>query len=164
MGALTGRLLDKLNSRIGRSNIQFIHQVEPNIPPANGNARALEQVFNNLVTNAVQALGDKGGMVSVKLQPVIAPDGRHYIEASVADNGPGIPKENQDRIFQPFFTTKPDGTGLGLAITKRIVTAHKGTIQLNSFPGGTVFYIYLPAASPATTTETVSQPTVSATL
>jgi two-component system sensor histidine kinase AtoS len=164
MEALTCRLLDKLNSRIGRSNIQFIHKIEPNTPPVNGNARALEQVFTNLVTNAVQALGEKGGMVSVKLQPVKAPDGRQYIEVSVADDGPGIPKEDQERVFQPFFTTKPDGTGLGLAITKRIITAHKGTIQLNSFPGGTVFYIYLPAASPAAAAGTVAQPIVPATL
>ena len=164
LGTLTGRLLDRLHPRIGRNNIQFLHQVEANTPLANGNSRALEQVFTNLVTNAVQAMGDKGGMVAVKVQPVQAPDGRHYVEVSVADNGPGIPKEMQERIFQPFFTTKPNGTGLGLAITKRIVTAHKGTIQLNSFPGGSVFYVYLPAANPANSNETVSQPTVSATL
>jgi signal transduction histidine kinase len=67
------------------------------------------------------------------------------IEISIADTGPGIPKEIQDRIFQPFFTTRSGGTGLGLAIAKRIVTFHKGSIRLESFPGGTVFYVTLPA-------------------
>jgi signal transduction histidine kinase len=68
------------------------------------------------------------------------------VETSVADTGPGIAKELQDRIFEPYFTTERSGTGLGLAIAKRIVTAHNGTIKLDSFPGGTVFSIRIPAA------------------
>lgn len=67
------------------------------------------------------------------------------VEISVIDTGPGIPKEFQERIFQPYFTTNQSGTGLGLPITKRIITAHRGTISLESFPGGTVFRVILPA-------------------
>jgi signal transduction histidine kinase len=62
----------------------------------------------------------------------------------VADTGPGIPKELQDRVFHPFFTTERGGTGLGLAIAKRIITSHRGTIRLTSFPGGTIFHVQLP--------------------
>src|SRR3990172_8402583 len=110
-----------------------------------GNARALEQVFNNLVTNAIQALSDNGGAITIKVHYATTGGGRKYVEIDVVDNGPGIPKEFQERIFLPFFTTKPTGTGLGLAITKHIITAHKGDIQLSSVPGGTVFQVHLPA-------------------
>jgi signal transduction histidine kinase len=68
----------------------------------------------------------------------------------VADTGPGIPRELQDRVFHPFFTTERNGTGLGLAIAKRVVTAHKGNIWLESFPVGTVFHVRFPAAGSIT--------------
>ena len=64
----------------------------------------------------------------------------------VADSGPGIPDDIKERIFEPFVTTNTTGTGLGLAITKRIVSAHKGTINLESYPGGTMFHVFLPKA------------------
>ena len=63
---------------------------------------------------------------------------------TVSDSGPGIPDEIRERIFEPFVTTKSQGTGLGLAITKRIVTAHHGSISVNTFPGGTVFHVHIP--------------------
>ena len=67
------------------------------------------------------------------------------IKITVADNGTGIPDEIRDRIFEPFVTTnKIHGTGLGLAITKRILVAHRGSIHVDSFPGGTVFTLLLP--------------------
>ena len=111
-----------------------------------GNLRALEQVFSNLINNALQAMSQIGsGDLALKVQPDHSEEGVESVEVSVADTGPGIPKELQERIFQPFFTTKPNGTGLGLAITKRIITAHKGNIQVSSFPGGTVFHVQLPA-------------------
>jgi signal transduction histidine kinase len=64
---------------------------------------------------------------------------------TVSDSGPGVPDEVKERIFEPFVTTKVQGTGLGLAITKRIVTAHRGSISVNTFPGGTVFHVILSA-------------------
>jgi signal transduction histidine kinase len=88
-------------------------------------------------------MGEGGGNLFIKVQPV-QQDGHKYLEASVADTGPGIPKELQERVFHPFFTTERGGTGLGLAIAKRIITAHKGTIRLTSFPGGTIFHVLLP--------------------
>ena len=68
---------------------------------------------------------------------------RTQVVVTVSDDGPGIPDEIRERIFEPFLTTKSNGTGLGLAITKRIVTAHHGSIQVNSFPGGTMFEVTL---------------------
>jgi PAS domain S-box-containing protein len=137
------RLLERLRPRITRLNVKYELRVEPECPPIRGNLRALEQVFSNLITNALQAMGEDGGNLFIKVQPV-QQDGHIYLEASVADTGPGIPKELQERVFQPFFTTERGGTGLGLAIAKRIITAHKGTIRVTSFPGGTIFQVQLP--------------------
>ncbi len=145
IGPLLNRLLERQRSRSATPPIQTHMQIETGTPDVRGNARALEQVFSNLITNAAQAMSDTGGSIAVKVRQVVAGEERRYIQIDVADNGPGIPKELQERIFQPFFTTKPNGTGLGLAITKRIITAHKGNIQVSSFPGGTVFHVQLPA-------------------
>jgi signal transduction histidine kinase len=69
---------------------------------------------------------------------------------TVADNGPGVPPEVMDRIFSPFFTTKPQGSGLGLAIVRKIVDAHDGRIDVSERAGGgTVFRVTLPVRSPA---------------
>lgn len=141
---LLERLLERLRPRIVRLNIQYELQVEPDCPPIQGNFRALEQVFNNLITNALQAMRETGGSLVLKVQTECTPEGQSYLDISVADTGPGIPKELQERIFQPFFTTERNGTGLGLAIAKRIITAHKGNIHLVSFPGGTVFHVQIP--------------------
>jgi len=105
----------------------------------------MEQVIVNLITNAVQAMGE-GGVLSAKLLPAPSDQGP-MIELRIADTGPGIPAHVVERIFDPFFTTKKDGTGLGLAITRRILAAHKGGIWVESFPGaGTVFTLRVPAA------------------
>lgn len=144
---LLRRLLERLQPRLTRLNIQHTLQVEPDCPPALGNLRALEQVFSNLIGNALQAMGESGGRLGIKVHTSISLENRQYLEISVADTGPGIPHEIQERIFQPFFTTERSGTGLGLAITKRIVTAHKGSIRVESVPGGAAFCVQIPAAS-----------------
>jgi len=141
------RLLERLRTRITKFKVQYDLKVEPNCPLIQGNLRALEQVFNNLISNALQAMGEHGGSLVLKVRPISTPSGRAYVEVSVADTGSGIPKELQERVFQPFFTTERNGTGLGLPIAKRIITAHKGNISLESFPGGTIFYVQLPAVA-----------------
>jgi signal transduction histidine kinase len=148
LGALLSRLLDRLRPRIANQRIQFELQVEPGCPHISGNLRALEQVFTNLTTNAIQAMEEDGGVLSLKVQSISSNESIPYVEVCITDTGPGIPKELQDRIFQPFFTTKQNGTGLGLSIAKRILLAHKGNILLSSFPGGTVFRVHLPAFEP----------------
>lgn len=139
-------LLERLHARITRSKVEYDLQISPELPSVYGNMHALEQVINNLVSNALQAMEPEGGRLVIKAQPTQTPEGRQLIEISIADTGHGIPRENQERIFQPFYTTKKKGTGLGLAVSKRILTAHKGTIRLTSFPGGTIFHIQLPAS------------------
>jgi PAS domain S-box-containing protein len=143
---LLRRLLDHLQPRMLERHIQCNLRVEPDCPLVMGNLRALEQVFSNLINNALQAMSETGsGSLALKVQPVHVEEGVESVEVSVADIGPGIPKEFQERIFQPFYTTKPDGTGLGLSLSQRIITAHKGNIQFSSFPGGTIFTVRLPA-------------------
>lgn len=142
--------LDRMQTQIERANVHYSYQADPDCPNVYGNARALEQVFNNLINNAIQAMSEKGGQLVLRINKMASlPNSNNEkwksVEISVIDTGPGIPKEFQERIFQPYFTTNQSGTGLGLPITKRIITAHRGTISLESFPGGTVFRVILPA-------------------
>lgn len=146
IGQMLRNLLERLHARISRSKVEYALQISPDCPLVIGNLHALEQVINNLVGNSLQAMETNGGRMVIKAHPLSTPEGRQFVEISIADTGHGIPKENQERIFQPFFTTKKKGTGLGLAVSKRILTAHKGTIRLTSFPGGTIFHIQLPAS------------------
>lgn len=116
----------------------------------------IQQVLLNLFTNAVQAMPD-GGSVRIRSRWVARPedpgdsDPGEGVCISVEDTGPGIPQEQIGRIFEPFYTTKPEGTGLGLAIVKRIVKAHGGSIRVESALGkGSTFSIWLPAVPPGT--------------
>jgi PAS domain S-box-containing protein len=144
-------VLERFRPRLERTNVSGSLQIEADLPPVFANPRALEQVITNLIVNAIQAMGETGGQVVLnarryqnnKLDGLN--DQQSYIELNVIDNGPGIPTDVQDRIFQAFYTTNSSGTGLGLAIAKRIITAHRGSISVKSFPGGTVFTILLPA-------------------
>ncbi len=146
LAILTHRLIERFRPRFARENIQPHFQVSTDHPVIMGDARTLEQVFTNLFSNAVDAMSEKGGTLTVHIRTVKDAVNRDQIEVSVSDSGPGIPEEDQERIFDPFYSTSRNGTGLGLAIAKRIVTAHKGTIAVTSVPGGTVFQVTLPAA------------------
>lgn len=110
---------------------------------ANGDPNRLMQVFMNLIANAVQAMGEKGGDLSI-----MTADAEGEVRISISDSGPGIPKDKLRKIFDPFFSTKEAGTGLGLSICKKIVDEHKGSIFVDSTPGhGTTFTVCLPMAS-----------------
>ena len=105
----------------------------------------VRQLVTNLVKNAFEAVGD-GGVVSVHTDPVTRGDVR-FCRMRIEDNGPGIPADQQRKIFDPYVTTKRNGTGLGLAIVQRIVFDHHGQIWFETLPGvGTTFYVDLPAA------------------
>ena len=125
-------------------NVEDTIKIVPECPNIRGNPRALEQVFTNLITNALQVMRDTGGKLAVKIQPVRSVENKLFVETSVADTGPGIPPEIQAKIFEPYYTTEKSGTGLGLAIASRIIEVHKGTIEVKSFPGGSVFQVRLP--------------------
>jgi signal transduction histidine kinase len=113
------------------------------LPPVLGNLRHLQQVFVNLLQNAIAAT-PQGGSIAVS-----ATDEGDHVRFSVRDTGAGIPAENLQHIFEPFFTTKEvgKGTGLGLAVTYSIIKRHGGRITVESEPGrGTAFHVLLPKA------------------
>ena len=137
-------LVDRWRPRLARLNVRQEVKNSAHNTTILGDLRNLEQVFNNLIGNAVQAMSDSGGNLTINIRPVAGPGDRPQVDVSVSDDGPGIPDEISERIFEPFFTTNRNGTGLGLAIAKRIVTKHKGSIKVSSVPGGTVFQVILP--------------------
>ncbi len=105
----------------------------------------LNQVWTNLLHNALQAMGNKGLLkIDVKHQA-------NAISVSITDSGPGIPPEIMPRIFEPFFTTKPpgEGSGLGLDIVHKIIEKHQGELQVESVPGQTKFTVFLPIEIPS---------------
>jgi len=111
----------------------------------------MRRVIDNLVRNALEALAGAGGPAAarttarVEVEADLLP-GSARARIVVRDNGPGIPDDTREHIFEPYFTTKPTGTGLGLAIVKKIVLEHGGEIGVDSSPGGTTFRIELPLA------------------
>ncbi len=111
----------------------------PENPTLVGYSDQLNQVWINLINNALYAVGFEGKLI---IRSEIQDD---YIAISFLDNGHGIPKNIQDKIFKPFFTTKTaeDGSGLGLDICKKIIETHKGKIEFKSVPGETCFTVYI---------------------
>ncbi len=144
---LIQRLLERWRPRFANASIQSYIQSSIKSPKVTGDARTLEQVFTNLISNSVNAMRDKGGILAIKIDPQTEPEDPPQMLITVTDNGPGIPEDIRDHIFEPFVTSKSQqGTGLGLAITRGIVNAHHGSIHVDSFPGGTIFTIKLPIA------------------
>jgi PAS domain S-box-containing protein len=148
LAELLPSLLERWRPRLTRLNISQDLKILTTNCTISGDLRSLEQVFNNLIGNAVEAMKESGGSLVIHVRPTPAIGGLEHVEVSIADDGPGIPDGIRERIFEPFFTTNRNGTGLGLAIAKRIITAHKGTIQVASVPGGTVFQVLFPLAQP----------------
>ncbi|MCX8044793.1 MAG: PAS domain S-box protein [Desulfobacterota bacterium] len=127
---------------IRKSGVALTTELAPGLPLCRADRALIEQAVLNLLTNAVQALQSWHGEKRITVQT------RHELGTvviSVADSGPGVAPEDRPKIFDPFFTTKPDGSGIGLSLCQRIVTDHKGLIQVGtSMLGGAEFTIYLP--------------------
>lgn len=123
-----------VSSEFQRSEVKLIHNLTNGVAVV-ANRRHIEEILSNLVINACHAVGDRG-QVSVMAESL-----NDKVEIEVSDTGPGIPKENLDRVFKPFFTTKgPKGSGLGLYITKQLVERNGGKISVRSKVGeGTSF-------------------------
>jgi len=114
-------------------------------------ANLMEQVFVNIILNAVEAIKENG-VVSIRTHML---PNQSFGRIEIADNGCGIPSENLSRIFEPFFSTKKKGTGLGLAVSYGIVQNHHGTIRVQRNPGGgTCFIIEIPSTDAATAFKT----------
>ena len=147
---LLDRLLYRWAPRLERRNIAFTITQSEELPNVMGDASLLEQVFTNLISNSMQAIGPQGGSITLKIYPDTTGSPSRpgdFVRVDVGDSGPGIPADEIRHIFDPFYTTKDSGTGLGLALSHRIIHAHRGTIEAESWPQvGTVFSIYLPAA------------------
>jgi len=108
-----------------------------------GDGQQLKQVFINIILNALDAMGE-GGKLAIQISATDL-DGKEAVSVKIADTGGGIPLEQLNSIFTPFFTTKESGTGLGLPIANRIITNHGGKIQITNNPGlGVEFRVVLP--------------------
>lgn len=153
-------VLDRVTQilRPSAGDVTIACDYDPSLPHIVGDTDQLIQAFLNLAKNAVEACPRDGrGRVVLatryrpgsRLRDVKGGAGRPLLEASVADNGPGVPAHIVDRLFEPFATTKANGVGLGLAVASKIVAAHGGRIDFDSAAGATVFRVYLPLeASP----------------
>lgn len=128
-----------------KSGVNIYTEFAVGLPSIEAYASELNQVWTNLIDNAISAIESKGTIV-IRTRAI-----QTGVEVEVEDSGPGIPEDVQPKIFDPFYTTKPpgEGTGLGLSISHNIiVNKHKGTIAVNSSPNGTRFVVQLPLTLP----------------
>jgi PAS domain S-box-containing protein len=165
----------KLSHSIIPSNIEIQENIDWNCGLIMADATQIHQVAMNLITNAFHAIKDKNGIIDVKLKKIELENGEipdsllppdQYIQLSVADNGAGMAKSIQNKIFDPYFTTKEvgKGTGLGLAVVHGIVKEHNGDIKVYSEEGkGSTFHVYLPLmkinATPVLDSQSLKLPT-----
>ncbi|HUI53872.1 MAG TPA: cache domain-containing protein [Bryobacteraceae bacterium] len=145
------KVLEDTLSLVGKQalffNIDVVCRLEPDLPPVVADRSQFQQVFINVLMNAVQAMNERGTITVVTRHNSFA----NTVEVAISDTGKGIPPEEIDRIFDPFFTTKESGhgTGLGLSIAYGIVTTHRGSISVQSEVGkGSTFTIRMPAEVP----------------
>ncbi len=146
LNAVISRSLRMRQYQFSEAAVRVEPELSSDLPAVLGDARQLQQVCLNLLTNAVQAMAVTGGGV-LRVRSYVA-DGDVHLD--VADTGPGISADVRERIFEPFFTTKREGegTGLGLSVSYGIVTAHGGSIEVvETGAKGTTFRVSLPAGS-----------------
>ena len=125
------------------TRIRFLFDLADDLPLVMTDPAGIRQVLNNLIINASDALGDKGGELKLSTRIDYAKDNLLVLE--LQDNGPGFPAELLDRIFEPYVTTKTSGSGLGLPISRRIIEENGGTMRATNLPkGGAVVIIQLP--------------------
>jgi len=135
-----------LRHKLNKTSIMVTRNYAPDLPRIEAFAGELNQVWTNILDNAIDALG-QSGEITIRTYR----DGDQVV-VELGDNGPGIPGEIQSRVFEPFFTTKPPGvgTGLGLNIAYNVINKHYGEIRLKSKPGETCFQVRLPIKLPRT--------------
>jgi len=125
--------------RLDEAGVRLEEDIPKRLPRVRTDRERLAQALSNLVHNSIDAL-DRGGTIRI----TASTRGTGSVAIRIADDGPGIPPEVHDRLFEPFFTQKEGGTGLGLSIVHKVITAHDGSIELLSAPTGTTFEITLP--------------------
>jgi PAS domain S-box-containing protein len=140
LNEVVGEMIGMLRAEATRYGVSIRADLARNLPSVSADRVQIQQVLMNLMLNGIEAMHDTGGVLTVKSQ---SEDGQ--IEISVNDTGPGLPPGEAGRIFDAFFTTKPQGSGMGLAISKSIVESHGGHIWANGNGGrGATFHFTLP--------------------
>jgi two-component system, NtrC family, sensor kinase len=145
LNGVVARTLRMRQYQFSEASVRVESELADDLPSVMGDARQLQQVCLNLLTNAVQAMSPRGGVLRVRTARV-----HDQVQLEVQDTGPGIAAGTRAHIFEPFFTTKKEGegTGLGLSVSYGIVSTHGGTIEVvDTGPAGTTFRVTLPAAS-----------------
>ncbi len=136
--------LSMVTKEIFSGRIQLVKEYGEEIPKIIGDSHQLKQTFFNLINNACQAMEEKGVLI-VRVHS-FAKNGSSYAKVEVEDTGKGVDPENLHNIFNPFYSTKESSLGLGLPIVHRIITSHRGQIEVDNHPGkGVNFIITLPA-------------------
>lgn len=149
-----GRIIDSVlplaGFRFEKTGIELVTRYEDDLPDVLVDEEQIRQVLLNLIINSTQAM-DAGGCLTISAGRDAGGKG---ITVAVRDTGRGIAPENLDKLFNPFFTTRPDGTGLGLAVSHRIMELHGGEISVARVrAGGTVFTLWLPLAAASETDD-----------
>ncbi len=150
---IVDRALAAATASFPDSGVKIVRQYAPDLPEVPADAQLCEQVFVNLITNAIQAMQAQEASLDKTLRLVISPEeanGEPGVGVIVEDTGPGVPPELREQIFNPFFTSKKEGVGLGLSIVAKIVDDHRGTIRLeDNSPRGARFHVFFPAGEPS---------------
>jgi two-component system, NtrC family, nitrogen regulation sensor histidine kinase GlnL len=137
-------------------HVRLVEEYDPSLPPVHGHHDLLVQVFLNLVKNAAEAVSGADGEIilttayrhGLRLSSRGGEQRRHLpLMVSVADNGPGIPEDLRNCLFDPFVTSKRNGSGLGLALVAKVIDDHGGVIEFDSQPRRTVFRVFLPVVT-----------------
>jgi nitrogen-specific signal transduction histidine kinase len=148
---IVDRALEAANASFPNGSVKINRQYAANLPEIPADPQLGEQVFVNLITNAMQAMLAQEPSFEKTLRLSIAPEllnGEPGVGVIVEDTGPGVPPELREQIFNPFFTSKKDGVGLGLSIVAKIVDDHRGTIRLEkNTPRGARFHVFFPQDS-----------------
>ncbi len=146
LNTIMDEALELLRRDLQDGRVEVVHQFSKDLPPVFCDDRQIKHVFLNIYLNALQAMGIKGGRLTLRSFAVVR-EGKQFVAGEVSDTGGGIPMDVIHNIFNPFFTTKDSGSGLGLSIVHKIVTRHFGQVEVHNREGeGASFLVTLPAA------------------
>jgi two-component system sensor histidine kinase HydH len=148
---IVDRAIEAATASVPNAGVKIERHYASALPDIPADPQLCEQVFVNLITNAMQAMQAQEGSSEKTLRLSIAPETLNResgVGVTVEDTGPGVPPELREQIFNPFFTSKKDGVGLGLSIVAKIVDDHRGSIRLeNNTPHGARFHVFFPQAA-----------------
>jgi PAS domain S-box-containing protein len=137
--------VDLMNHLMKKKEISITFDLKKDIPPISADPKHIQQILINLISNSIDAIEGNGKIILKTFLEESAEFKEKFVCISVEDNGVGIPEEDLDKIFNPFFTKKPNGTGLGMAITQKLLYKYNGTIIVSSKPRqGTKIIIKFP--------------------